>query len=93
MDRQQFCNLLLWGLKSKAKIRCGINLKKTKRCVKFVPFLFNFDSLRPGQQSFSYIGTGLPGLNQYYARINVSCSRPQHSDAGEARTHGPSVSS
>ena len=27
------------------------------------------------QQSFSYVGTGLPGLNQYYARINVSCSR------------------
>ena len=27
------------------------------------------------QQSFSYIGTGLPGLNQYQARINVSCSR------------------
>ena len=23
------------------------------------------------QQSFSYIGTGLPGLNQYLARINV----------------------
>ena len=27
------------------------------------------------QQSFSFIGTGLPGLNQYWARINVSCSR------------------
>ena len=27
------------------------------------------------QQSFSYTGTGLPGLNQYKARINVSCSR------------------
>ena len=27
------------------------------------------------QQSFSYIGTGLPGLKQYWARINVSCSR------------------
>ena len=24
---------------------------------------------------FSYVGTGLPGLNQYLARINVSCSR------------------
>ena len=24
--------------------------------------------------------------------INVSCSRPQRSDAGEARTRGPSVS-
>ena len=24
-----------------------------------------FDSLRPSQQSFSYAGTGLPGLNQY----------------------------
>ena len=27
------------------------------------------------QQSFSYIGMGLPGLNQYLARINLSCSR------------------
>ena len=34
----------------------------------------------------------LPGLNQYQARINVSCSRTQHSDAGEARTRSPSVS-
>ena len=32
---------------------------------------------------------GLPRLNQYKARINVS--RTQHSDAGEARTHNPSV--
>ena len=23
----------------------------------------------------SYVGTGLPELDQYYARINVSCSR------------------
>ena len=38
------------------------------------------------QQSFSYLWTGLPGLNQYYAKINVSCSRPQRSDAGKART-------
>ena len=36
---------------------------------------------------------GLPELNQYLARINVSCSRTQHSDAGDARTHGPSVKS
>ena len=47
------------------------------------------------QQSFIYIGTGLPVLNQclHVARINVSCSGTQHSDAGEARTRGPSVSS
>ena len=47
----------------------------------------------PSQQFFSYAGTGLPGLNQYLARIDVSCSMTQHSDAGEARTRGPSVSS
>ena len=29
---------------------------------------------------------GLPGLNQDLARINVPCSRTQHSDASEART-------
>ena len=28
-------------------------------------FFFLFDSLRPSQQFFSYVGTGLPGLNQY----------------------------
>ena len=38
---------------------------------------------------FSYVGTGLPGLNQYKARINVSCSRTQYS---EARTPNPSIS-
>ena len=27
--------------------------------------LFLFDSLRPSQQFFSYVGMGLPGLNQY----------------------------
>ena len=43
------------------------------------------------QQSFSYMETDFPELNQYYARINVSCSRTQRSDAGEARTRGPSV--
>ena len=26
---------------------------------------FKFDSLRHSQQYFSYVGTGLPGLNQY----------------------------
>ena len=52
-----------------------------------------FDSLRPSQQSFSYVGTGLPGLNQYYARINVTCSMTRRSDAGEARNRGPLVSS
>ena len=36
---------------------------------------FLFDSLRPSQQFVSYVGTGLLGLNQYLARINVSCSR------------------
>ena len=29
---------------------------------------------------------GLPGLNQYLARIKLSCSKTQHSDAGEAQT-------
>ena len=38
---------------------------------------------------------GFPTLNKYLqvVRINVSCSRMQCSDAGEARTRGPSVSS
>ena len=53
-----------------------------------------FDSLHPSQQSFSYVRMDIPGLNQFWARrINVSCSRTQHSDASEALTRGPSVSS
>ena len=33
---------------------------------RYVKFLFVcFDSLLPSQQFFSYVGTGLPGLNQY----------------------------
>ena len=52
-----------------------------------------FDSLLPSQQFFSYVGTGLPGLNQYKASINVSCSRTQRSEDGEAKTHDTSVSS
>ena len=35
----------------------------------------------------------IPGLNQYKARINVSCSRTQRSDTSEARTCNPSFSS
>ena len=54
-------------------------------------FVCWFDSLRPSQQFFSYVGMGLPGLKQYQARINVSYAGTQHSDAGEARTRSPLV--
>ena len=37
----------------------------------------------PVNSSFSYVRKGLPGLNQYLTGINASCSRKQHSDAGE----------
>ena len=55
--------------------------------VKFVSTLWLcfvwFDSLRPSQQLFSYVGTGLSELNQYKAKINVSCPSTQRSDAGD----------
>ena len=38
------------------------------------------DSLHLSQQFFSHAGTGLPGLNQYYAVDKMSRSRTQHSD-------------
>ena len=47
----------------------------------------------PSQQLFSYIMRGLPGLNQYLARVKVSCSRTQCSDAGEVWIRDPSVTS
>ena len=49
-------------------------------------FFVWFDSLHPSQHFFTYVGKGLPGFNHYKARINVSYSRTQSSDAGEART-------
>ena len=48
-----------------------------------------FESLRPSQQFFSYVGTGLPRLNPYLARINVSYSRTQCSIAGEIKPATP----
>ena len=42
-----------------------------------------FDSLRPSQ-FFRFVRTGIPGLNQYKAGINASCSRTQPSAVSEA---------
>ena len=56
-------------------------------------FLFDLIHYVSVNSFFSDVGTGLPEVSQYYARINVSCARTQRSDAGEARTHYPSVSS
>ena len=38
------------------------------------------DSLRPGKQFFSHVGTEppLPGYYQYFWGVNVPCSRTQH---------------
>ena len=52
-------------------------------------FCCSFDLI---QQLFSYVWTDLPLLNHYEARINVTCSRTQRSDADEARTRNWSVS-
>ena len=55
-----------------------------------------FDSLRPSEHFFSYVGTGLQGLNQYKARINVFCSKIHlcpavffRMDLAWRITHGP----
>ena len=32
---------------------------------RYIVIFVLLDSLRPSQQFFSYVGTGLPGLNQY----------------------------
>ena len=53
--------------------------------------LFDLILYVPVNNFFSYVRTGLSGLNQYLARINVFCSRTQHSDAIEAGTHNPSI--
>ena len=60
-------------------------------------FLVWLNSLCLSQQSFSPVGTGLPGLNQYQAAdtSKVSCSRTQHSNSagGEAQTSNPLIPS
>ena len=43
--------------------------------------LFVFLFLRPSQQFFSHVRTGLPGLNRYLEVDKVSCLRAQHSDS------------
>ena len=43
-----------------------------------------FNSLHPRQKKFSYVRTGLPGLEPVLSKDYVSCSRTQHSDASEA---------
>ena len=45
-----------------AETECGI-------CGFFISFFTSH------QQSFSYVGMGLPGFNQCLARINASCSK------------------
>ena len=52
--------LLLTASKTKGKNNIsGIH----KQLIMFV--WFEFDSLRPHQQFFSYVEEGIPGLNQY----------------------------
>ena len=56
-----------WLLSESLEVSLGVSTTVVFQWSLFVWF----DSLCPSQQSFSYAGTGLPGLNQYYARINV----------------------
>ena len=51
------------------------------------------DSFYHTQQFFSYVWTGLPGLNKYQAEDKVSCSRTQCSASGEAQTSNPTIES
>ena len=53
---------------------------KMRKRMKFACLLDCFDSLRPSQLFFSYVGTGLPGLNQYSTKDKKSCSMPRLKD-------------
>ena len=50
------------------------NSKNKQSSIMVLAFVW-FDSLCLSQQFFSYVAMGLPRLNQYKAKINVSCSR------------------
>ena len=52
-----------WNYKTQ-KIQYWVYLQNTTDTNTTHVFVW-FDSLRPSQQSFSYIYKGLPGLNQY----------------------------
>ena len=54
-------------------------------------FFVCFNSSRPSQQFFSYVGNSLPVLNQYLAEDKVSCSITQSNASSEPRTHKPSI--
>ena len=60
------------NLRSHMTLAVGGTLNTTTGNQKFILFVW-FDSLRPSQHFFSYVRPGLPGLNQYWARIIVSC--------------------
>ena len=51
-------------------VRSPAILVKTFFDISFVCLFVWLDSLCPSQQFFSYVGMGLPGLNQYIAMIN-----------------------
>ena len=65
--------------------RLPINKKVSTRVQTVCKGLFvRFDSLCLSQRFLSHVEMGLPGLNQYYAEDQGSCSRTQHSYAGDA---------
>ena len=66
--------------------------------ISYQQYIIILNSLHGSQQFFSYIiydRTGLPVMisTNLLSKDDVSCSRTQGSDAGEARTRKPSVSS
>ena len=57
-----------------------------------MPIELGIDSLRP-THNFQLCQEGISALNKYSAGLNMSCARSQRSDAREARSRNPSVSS
>ena len=70
-----------------------LSIKIDWQCFEMIMFVFDLILYVPVNIFFSYVGMGLPGLNQYLAGINVSCSRTQRSATSEAWTQNPSISS
>ena len=56
---------------------------------RFLQILFDLILYVPST-IFQLCRDGSPGLNQYLARINVSCPRTKHSDASEVWARSPS---
>ena len=72
-----------------------VNISCLENAILLCLILVCFDVLYPSQQFFGHVRMipCLPGINQYFAAVKVTCSRTQHNDSAgaEFRASKPSI--